>query len=89
MKVLVRLLLLLTVILLCHCARIDHNGVNNFAASTAAAHFSLLRQRAPNQQGNQYDVQNHRHDNGAIQLIILLGCLTHARFPHSMSAIYC
>lgn len=75
-------LLLLAVVLFHHRARIDHHCAHHGAiTATAGAHVDLFLQRSPNQQGNQYEVQNDRNNNGAVQLIVLLSCLYQNRFP--------
>lgn len=75
-------LLLLAIVLLHHRAGIDHHRAHHGAiTATAGAHVDIFLQRSPNQQGNQYEVQNDRNNNGAVQLIVLLSCLYQNRFP--------
>ncbi|MNT06989.1 hypothetical protein D3C72_1416760 [compost metagenome] len=76
-------LLLLAVVLLHHCPGIDHHCTDDrtFATAAGTVHVDVFLQRSPNQQGNQYKVQNDRNNNGAVQLIVLLSCLYQNRFP--------
>lgn len=78
------LLLLLAVVLLHDRVRIHHHRVDRRAAAaavTALAHRVILHQGAPNQQADQDNVQNHRDDDRAIQLIFLLSCISHNSIP--------
>ena len=63
---LVALLVLLTIVLTDNGAGIDHNRINITAAAPRTAGVNVLIKRAPYQQRDQHDMQNHRNDYRAL-----------------------